>query len=257
MKLINLYLFRLKMLRGAWKTLKNPTTLLLSKANLKKSDYILKLKNKLQFFIRKNSNDSGILLEFFLHDPYKIVKSDIIKNSDVIVDIGANIGVFSVFASKKAKMVYAIEPMPDNYLSLKKNIELNTISNCKLFEAAISKSDGFASLEISEDTAFHTLVGLNPNQSTKKKIDVVTFSLDSFIEKNKISKIDILKLDCEGSEYEILFNTSENTFKIIDRIVMECHPIPNYGQKDLEELFKRMGYQTLAHGKDMLVAYKK
>ena len=130
------------------------------------------------------------------------------KRADVILDIGANTGIYSLVAStiNPNASVYAFEPVSRVYNKLVENIQLNNFK-VACFEAAVSNSDGKA--VIYDQPTEHILsVTVNKNMH-KASVEVIeteinTLTLASFIEKNKISKIDLIKIDVETHEPEVL-----------------------------------------------------
>jgi tRNA G37 N-methylase Trm5 len=104
----------------------------------------------------------------------------------IVVDIGASIGDFTLFASQNAKVVYAFEPDPNYFQYLQKNIVLNKLSNVYSFK-------------------------IYANSQTLE-----------WLLTNKINQIDFLKMDCEGCEYEVL-NCKKEILLKINQISMEIH----------------------------------
>jgi FkbM family methyltransferase len=219
---------------------------------------LVKLRNGLKYFVRPRTNDSGILLEFWLESPYT-PEGMMIRSDDVVVDIGANIGVFSIFASQRAMdgKVYAFEPMPDNFSVLQKNVEVNARENVVCLQKAIDKCTGERKFYVSDDTAWHSFYSSYlPN--IKSDIVVPTITLDDVIREFAIKKIDFLKIDCEGAEYDILFNCSESVFDLVDKISMECHPITdNHNRDEIKAFLESKNYSVYTRGSLMLYAYKK
>ncbi|MBL1280571.1 MAG: FkbM family methyltransferase [Fluviicola sp.] len=134
--------------------------------------------------------------------------SDLCEQSEVIFDIGANTGVYSLLAktiNPKAK-VYAFEPVKRVHEKLVENIELNdfdTVAENK----AISDKTGVATI-YDKDTE-HTLSvtinkDLSPNKEDSIPVEIDTIRLDEYIITNKIKKIDLLKIDVETHEPEVL-----------------------------------------------------
>jgi FkbM family methyltransferase len=148
------------------------------------------------------------------------------KNS-IIIDVGAHKGFFSLFASKNLKdnaVIYSIEPSSSNYNQLLRNIELNEIKNIKSFNIALNGKGGENKLYLSLDENNSLII--NEKDDISKNYEVVNCeTLDSFIDINHIELVDFLKLDCEGSEYEILFNASKATFNKIKTISLEFHDL--------------------------------
>jgi len=134
----------------------------------------------------------------------------VVKEGDTVVDLGANIGYFTLLAAKlvgqKGK-VFAFEPEPKNYNYLKKNIEINSYNNVVAVQKAISNKNGKTKLYIcSCDAGHHTinqyegiLAYSRGHRTEKKSIEIETVNLDDFF-KNKEESIDVIKMDVEGAE---------------------------------------------------------
>jgi len=138
----------------------------------------------------------------------------------VIFDIGANIGIFALFASANSLdgKVYSFEPFTKNAEYFEKNVRESKLDNVKLFKKAISRDNSERVLEINDSWIKHTLVE-NQLNSNGTKVDCI--SLDEAL--SDIDKCDFMKIDCEGSEYEILYYSSPETIKKIRKIVGEYH----------------------------------
>jgi len=147
-----------------------------------------------------------------------------------VVDVGANQGFFSLYAASKGANVYAFEPCTENFEILKWNVATNGLSGqVKMFNAAVTGSGGKVPLFVGLDASGEILSGsvsiLNANRGGKEvqSRSVESVTLDSLLLDLRIERCDFLKVDCEGAEYEILQNTSRDSFRKIARISMECH----------------------------------
>ncbi len=205
-------------------------------------DYLGKIKNKSVFYklrngliykLRGGSTDRFIINEVWLHKSYT-PKGFEIKQNDVVVDIGAHAGIFTILASYYAKngKVYAFEPFKENYNLLLENINLNKAKNIQAFNQAVSDSSG--------KLKFYVSTSKNKGQNsiyklgeTQKETSVDKISFKELLK--KIPKIDFLKIDCEGAEYKILFSLSKIELEKIKKISMEFH---NYGKYTGEDLAK-------------------
>lgn len=175
--------------------------------------------------------------EVFIDEFYK---KGLIKKNMTIVDIGAAMGLSALYFKDYAKMIYACEPFPDVYRSAVENTK--EYKNIKLFNIGIAGS-----------TRKDTLYGYdNAPAATIEKRDGVTstfeaqfLSLDDFMGKNKIDHIDLLKVDCEGSEYEIFASSAFQTVSPrIDYIIGEAHWQPPYYPGYIPEMLKEAGFKT-------------
>ena len=125
---------------------------------------------------------------------FNVIKQNV-HPGDTVLDIGANIGLWTMRMSKlvgNTGKVYAFEPEVKKFQVLKKNIELNNLDNVVLEQKALSDIDGISYLELSKDSGQHKL------STTGVKIESVT--LDNYLKES----VDFIKMDAEGSEYKIL-----------------------------------------------------
>jgi FkbM family methyltransferase len=152
-----------------------------------------------------------------------------IEPDDVVVDIGANIGVFSIYAATKTRnTVYAFEPFPQYFDSLNQNICANNLDNITPYQCAVSNSVG---TEFFSDSPLATTQSV-PQMNRPKKvalspsghyIEVPSMTLEHFMGEHRLETIDFLKLDCEGSEGIILESTPKSCLQRIRKIAMEFH----------------------------------
>jgi FkbM family methyltransferase len=146
------------------------------------------------------------------------------KNWKTVVDVGANRGYFSLFAAKNSPEahIYAIEPFHETFDILNKNIALNNFqSRIQTFPFALSDKDGYSPFYIGMDLLKHSLL---TTASDKQDANLVeTHSLTSFMDSLNITHIDMMKMNCEGSEYNILMTTSDTYLQRIKRIRLEYH----------------------------------
>ncbi len=222
---------------------------------LGKRKSIHKLRDGTRFGIRTGTNDFGIINEVYIVKEYhKLLK--FIKKDSVIIDIGAQIGAFSVFASNIASRgkVLSFEPFEENYEMLRQNVELNMMENVTCFKLGVAGKSGNRKLIISkENTGGHSFY-----ETVGKQVDVKTTTLKEIFENNKIKNCDFLKMDCEGAEYEILFNAPKNILNKINSISMEYHEEAGDVLK-LKEFLEKAGFNILVErdvGQGMLYGWR-
>lgn len=172
-----------------------------------------------------------------------------IKHGDVVVDIGANIGYFSLFAlNEGASKVYSIEPSEENYTNLKANLS-QFGDKVTTIHRAINHDDSDVVLYINDMSSIHTIFGGNENVAgNSKTITMPGATISSIIDSNNIAHIDFLKIDCEGAEYFLFDNISEEYLKNhINRIFCEVHGFAG-SQYDYETKIKakliRCGFEV-------------
>lgn len=146
----------------------------------------------------------------------------------VCVDIGANVGAFSFYASPRYDHVLALEPVDKNYKMLKKVKESEGLHNVDLLQMAVGASDSvdreiYVDSTLSGDCSLYNAAA-TPD-ADKQTINMVSYrSLLSIIhQKYGTHEIDYLKVDCEGGEYEFLWQEDLSNIKTI---IMEVHGIP-------------------------------
>jgi FkbM family methyltransferase len=162
--------------------------------------------------------DLWTLAETYLNDDYEKYGVRLGKNWTV-VDIGAAFGDFSIFAAQKSlkNKIYAIEPLPSSLNLFNQNIKNNHLKNIQIFPGAISSTKN--KIFISEDNKNYG----HSQTSTKSPLTTSAISLNNLFIKYQISHCDLIKCDCEGSEYDIFLHLSSSTYQKIDRLVMEYH----------------------------------
>lgn len=131
-----------------------------------------------------------------------VVFKKTIKPGMVVVDIGAHIGYFTRMFSKlvgTTGIVYAYEADPENFSFLQKNTK--HLSNVKIFPLAITDTQGTIDFYHYPDKAgCHSILSNVPLDFRKEKISVPCEDLDSLITKQKIDRVDYIKMDIEGGE---------------------------------------------------------
>jgi FkbM family methyltransferase len=128
----------------------------------------------------------------------------LLREAHVVVDVGANIGWYSLLAARSGASVYAFEPEPVNFGYLQRSIEVNGFKNVHAFPYAVWNHDGEAYLTVadSDNKGIHSMV----RDVGKQKVKVTSRKLDSLLSDQVI---DILKLDAEEAEPEVLLGAQQ------------------------------------------------
>lgn len=153
-----------------------------------------------------------------------------------VVDIGANIADSSIyFAIRGAKKVIGLEPFPKNYEMARRNVESNNLSDkITLLLAGCAGNQGFVTIS-PFDKAW---VGSSVKNSSQG-IKVPMLTLEDILKQNNLqSGENILKMDCEGCEYESILSASRDTIRSFSYIQIEYH----YGYKDLKYKLEENGF---------------
>jgi FkbM family methyltransferase len=160
------------------------------------------------------------------------------RAGDVVIDAGANVGVFSTFLlrANPSLRVLAIEPAEENLAYLKHNFETFGGRAQDIIAAALGPEPGTAHFQMSERSLDHRVV--DTNESSDHVVTVPVVTLDQVLEQAGVDRVALLKLDIESAEYALLDAISDATLSRFDRIAIEPHP-KIAGRKD-EDLIKRM-----------------
>jgi len=167
-----------------------------------------------------------------------------VEGARCILDVGANIGLFTVAAKQKAPdaRLYAFEPIPDSFQILEKNVQLHGCSDAHLFNIAIGSKDfgeriftfyphapgnSTSAPEIKQAArpALDQIFGKEQTdfilEAEKRTAQVRTLS--SVIQEQGITNIDYLKIDVEGDELSVLEGIEEQHWPLITQLAIETH----------------------------------
>ena len=165
-----------------------------------------------------------------------------------IVDVGANVGAYSVTLAKRHtnSSVIAFEPNPNSAKWLKRNIELNDLSNIEFSAFALGDSNGVIQLGF-RDANLGTASQFDT--TADHTIDVKKTTLDSFLGQRNVETVDLLKVDIEGGELMCLDGAKEVIRRSANLIiVMECIDSvcerAGHSASDLFETIVRMGFEA-------------
>lgn len=146
----------------------------------------------------------------------------------VIVDIGAHVGAFALSAALRCPgaTIHAFEPASASYRYLCRNIARNGLTGRVLpHDTAVAGADGEVHLFSSRTSAtrysLYESQFLDTRDGAAQRVEAI--SLSTLFTRHGITTCDFLKLDCEGAEYEILFNAPETVIRRIVRVGMEYH----------------------------------
>lgn len=186
--------------------------------------------------------DLGHVVEIFERDDYGQSLQDA-----TVIDVGASTADSSIyFVTKGARDVYGIEPMKESYDIALNNIKINNLENTvHLTNGALSSKSGKIELNVSSRDP--NANSIDPTEAVKKmginfdsRRIVEAVSLSDIINNHNLDKVDLLKMDCEGCEYEVFRNIDDETISRIDNIILEFHD----GLQFLGEFLEKKGYNV-------------
>lgn len=182
------------------------------------------LRNGAKFVLRDiRSDDYSTLMSIAGDDSYHF---SAMHAPQVILDVGAHIGFFSILAAQRfpEAQVIAVEPDLENYTALLKNIALNNLTNISTHNVAVAGQYGKVTFYTSAHTVAHSLFGDFDGKSVDKK-EVEAVPLSHF------KNVDVLKFDAEGAEYTI------GAFPAVSYLAVEIHKIEG---QDMQRLIKEI-----------------
>jgi FkbM family methyltransferase len=187
-------------------------------------------KSKVELY---QATSEGEIIDIFFNKIYEFLP----VQGNIVVDIGANIGDSCIyFALRGASKVIAIEPFPRNYDAAKNNIEINGLTD-KI------------SLKLSGCTSKAGFVNIDPLHMSDHSSRLVDFgqgvkiplvTLQDILDENKISEKIVLKMDCEGCEYDTILFSGDDTLRSFSHIQIEYHN----GYRNLKEKLENYGFNV-------------
>jgi FkbM family methyltransferase len=168
--------------------------------------------------------DSPAFKDFLKDNPHEAGEvgflESIAQEGMHVIDIGANIGITTIAIAKRMRRggkVYSFEPVLEYSNILKENLSSNGLENVKVYELAVTDQVGrapFYQKELSSGIVF---------EQGAKKFDVPTTTIDRFLTAGKIERLDLINMDCEGSEPLVLRGAEETLSNNKVKIFCEIH----------------------------------
>lgn len=197
-----------------------------------------------------------VFKEVFMEDFYEIDKLiKMLPDNPVVIDVGANAGLFDVLLLSKIKnaQILAYEPIQANVSMFQNTIDNNhLLKSVQLFQAAVTGLPMNHVKMFTQDVEENTVISSVFSDFSKmnnKMVVVEARSLTSILKEHQLKQVDLLKLDCEGSEYDIIYNTEPAILKSIKMMVIEVHQIneENHNLISLVHYLNSNGYTTRWH----------
>ena len=193
--------------------------------------------------VRPGSYDLYVLGEVFWEQVYAPrVKQ--VTASGVILDLGANIGAYSVWAARRwhPGKIVAVEMENDNFQLLEENIRLNGLRGTVIpVKAAIWNENGKVGIK-----RHHFNHGMNQVCLDKREGGVPSMTLEKLMDMVKVKKIDILKMDIEGAEDRIINETNERLFAhSVAYLEAEMHPTKGVQVEKMVAALEKTGFEVI------------
>ncbi len=187
-----------------------------------------------------------ILEDMLYHDPYN--DGDfVLGEKPIIVDLGANLGFFSVTEAKRfpKARIFAYEAHPVNHKYLVRNVAQNAVEGqvVALHAAVVGEPRETVSIfENDDDVGSHSLIKDKKGMgSASHEVPAITFN--DVLRTQRLQHVDLLKMDIEGGEYDIVRHSKE-TLQKVRYMALEHHIIPGERVEDLKEMITSYGFEV-------------
>lgn len=227
-----------------FKETRNPVPIVLDRMSLARAPYCMQTKDGLRFELRPQRGDRFGFYEVIVRGDYTRFGQTIAPGATVI-DIGANVGCFSILAAKLAGpqgRVIAVEPDPSNYAQLTRNIALNGATNVTPYRVAVGGTDGTTLLFSSDASSLFSSTAAGPAGGAGRTSEVEMMTLGSLMDRASVARCDYLKVDCEGAEYAMLDALTPDAARRIMQISIEIHVIPGRRPDEIHERLHALGF---------------
>lgn len=188
-----------------------------------------------------------------MHDEYNLATLvDSLPTQPVVVDIGANAGLFdlALLDRRPAARIIACEPLPANFEYLQQNLPSDGQGGHRLYQAAVvgQKTSEEIPIHFNPGRSVSPVASIEPGFSSENEatLQVPAVTLEEILQGNAVDAVDLLKLDCEGAEYAILYHLPRATLQTIKTIVAELHPLdgPKTSPTELIDYLELNGYSV-------------
>jgi len=207
--------------------------------------------------IARNYIANHIMMDgIFEKEEVELIKKNL-ADTDVFVDVGANIGLYTCIARSLGKYVIAIEPQPQNLYCLYANLNNNNWQNTEVFPLGLSNKPGLSILYGASGPSASLVSGWAGYSKRFKRVIPVN-TMDTLLGERFLGKILFIKIDVEGAEYNVLrgalktFSLSPRPTWFIELCLNEFHPgemNPNY--ETTFDLFWQHGYEVRIANKEV------
>lgn len=157
-----------------------------------------------------------------------------LEKDDVVIDCGANIGIFSAMSALRGCKVFAFEPIPDTVTYLKQMAQMYE-DKIEVCEYALSNECGIARFNIREDDTLSS--SMIKDLETDTGIEVNLITLDEYVKINKLDKVDFIKADIEGAERFMLQGAKETLKRFAPKIAICTYHLSD-DKETLERIIK-------------------
>lgn len=165
----------------------------------------------------------------------------------VFLDVGANIGYFTLLASRWVGVegrVYAMEPVKETFGRLTRNLALNGVTNVRAFQLGAARIPATAEIALASDAGHAHLV---TGSDARGRVETVALTtIDDLVASEGFERLDVIKVDVEGADFEVLRGAGETLSRFRPVVLMEVELLARFGASvdDVKRFFHGLGYET-------------
>ncbi|MBW2200946.1 MAG: FkbM family methyltransferase [Deltaproteobacteria bacterium] len=203
-----------------------------------------------------------VFKEIFMEECYTRRLAFRLPDRPTIIDIGANAGFFSLFAASRfsGATIIAFEPIAVNFKQLQRNRNLNKNACIFCRQMAVYGHSGEVLLTFDPDDSFTTAASVIGKENRQKgTVKVASVTLADIFDEYQLERCDFLKMDCEGSEYDILYNCPDKYLHRVIQMALEVHQgtETNHNIESLAHYLNSHDFRTYRSGHMLYVSRKK
>jgi FkbM family methyltransferase len=239
--------------------LRTPVPMVLDRVGLMRRPYTVSWREGVRVQLRPGvPGERYIFYEVFMKSAYFSAGQQL-RPGDTVIDIGANVGFFSIQAASlvgPTGIVIALEPQPETYAQLLRNIAISNMPNIRARQLAVTDHEGAGLLFFGDTPGYSSLfpsVDDQPRDAHSQQVRTTT--LAAIMRDEGLDRCQYLKVDCEGGEYAICESLSADLARQIDQVTMEVHQVPGRHPSELERSLTAVGLQL--RNRDKLYSFSR
>lgn len=222
----------------------------LARTSIASGDVVVKTRSGLSIACRNRPGAWAPLVELFVDDRYRVGELGALGVArPVVVDIGARIGAFSLSVArlKPGAAIWCYEPYPKSFDYLSRNILVNGFgSRIHPTEAAVGSVDGTA-IFCERPTPSRKGTSQPVEGDAGRTVKQLSFA---WVVSEVEGDIDLVKLDCAGSEFDIVLDSPDSCWARVGAIVLEHHEVEGHSFAELEGRLSNLGYWLVWHDRE-------
>lgn len=250
----------LSLLAALIRTVSNWWAYPLYRLRLTRGEFVsYKLRSGQTMMLRSGTSDFLVFNDIFLDGVYDAPEIPW-KTLQSVIDVGAHVGVFALYVASQSPTAHVIsyEPEPSNIHTFRKTVEASGLHDRVIIEpVGIAGQEGELNMHVMPGRGEQN--SLYRQTESSRTISVPVTTLAKAFEKHGIAHCDLLKVNCEGAEYDMFYGLSDEYFKRIDRIVMNYHLFsldPKHHPAVLKDFLEQKGFTVRKLSEGIFFAHR-